>query len=279
MSASVGPSASQGELDLFALLRELESSNPHKPRIGESGTRLQDIVSLGQYAHVDHSDSNVVAISPRDRAPVQVLSRFLGMLGPQGPLPLHTAYEAVHWQNMRDEAFVRFLDIFNNRFQQLFFRAWANARPIVQADRPDDNQFRSYLGAPIGIGTHAMRNRDGLGDYTKLALAGLLSPSVKSASRLETMLAWLFKAKVNVQQFVGVWLPLEPTERAVLKPQSCALGVDSIIGKSAYSLNDKFRIRFLARDLQEFEALAAARPVFPHHGGCCPLLSGRDVYL
>ena len=37
---------------------------------------------------------------------------------------------------MRDDAFPRFLDILNHRFLQLFFRAWADARPVAQHDRP-----------------------------------------------------------------------------------------------------------------------------------------------
>lgn len=253
MSENSGASMSDESVDLFSLLRRLERAKPHLPRIGESSTRKQDIAILGQPAYVDHSVQNVDEV--KGGAQPRVLSRFMGLLGPQGALPLHTSYEAVHWQNMRDEAFVRFLDIFNNRFQQLFYRAWANARPIVQADRPSDNQFRSYLGSSLGIGTMALRQRDRLNDYTKMALAGLLAPAAKSASRLEHMLTWLFKARVNVQQFLGVWLPLEQSERAVLQRGSCSLGVDSIIGKSAFSVSDKFRIRFEARDLKEFESL------------------------
>ncbi|MGH6644616.1 MAG: type VI secretion system baseplate subunit TssG, partial [Bradyrhizobium sp.] len=49
------------------------------------------------------------------------------------------------------------------------------------------------------------------------------------------------------------WLPLEQREQAVLAAGSCALGVDSIIGRSAYSLKDKFRIRLEVKDLNELE--------------------------
>ena len=253
MSAADGRDAEPGGFDFLDLLRGLERRSQAKPRIGESGTLSEDIVSLGQQPHIDHSDSNVSGIATLGDGRTRVESRFLGLLGPQGALPLHTSYEATHWANMRDPAFARFLDIFNNRFQQLFFRAWANARPAVQADRPAENQFLTYLGAMIGIGTPAMRHRDGLPDFSKIAVAGLLSPTVKSAARLEGFLGWLFKAKVAVQQFVGVWLPLEVGEQAVLASGSCNLGGDSIIGKSAFSLRDKFRVRLEVTDLAEFE--------------------------
>jgi type VI secretion system protein ImpH len=239
--------------DFLDLMRRLEHGCPHKPRISESGTRSEDVVTLGQLPHIEFSDSNVAVVEDRGDGRMMVLTRFLGLLGPQGALPLHTTYEAVHWQNMRDPAFARFLDIFNNRFQQLFFRAWANSRPVVQADRPRDNQFATYVGAMIGIGTQPLRQRDSVHDFTKFALAGLLGPGVKSAARVENMLAWMFKVKVTVQQFTGVWLPLEKQDQSALAKGNCSLGVDSLIGKSAFSLSDKFRIRLQVRDLAEFE--------------------------
>jgi type VI secretion system protein ImpH len=242
-----------GGYDFLDLMRRLEHLAGAKPRIGESGSSAEAVTALGQRPHIDFADSNVSRIDTRADGTFEIESRFLGMLGPQGALPLHTTYEATHWANMRDVAFARFLDIFNNRFQQLFFRAWANARPAVQADRPGENQFLTYIGAMIGIGTPSMRGRGQLHEFSKLALAGLMAPSVKSASRIEGMLGWLFNANVKVQEFVGVWLPLEQREQAVLAAGSCALGVDSIIGRSAYSLKDKFRIRLEVGDLNELE--------------------------
>jgi type VI secretion system protein ImpH len=246
-------SDSPGSIDFLNLMRTLESSNSQKPRIGESHTYAEDIVSLGQLPYVEFADTNVAQFVEKENGLNLVLTRFLGLLGPQGALPLHTTYEATHWLNMRDPAFARFLDVFNNRFQQLFFRVWANARPAVQADRPRDNQFVNYIGSMIGIGTASLRQRDSLHDFTKLAIAGLISPSVKSAARVENMLTWLFKAKVAVQQFIGVWLPLDEQEQAVLAKGNCSLGVDSLIGKSAFSLRDKFRVRLEVLDLKEFE--------------------------
>ena len=240
--------------DFLDLMREIERNRPDKPRIGSSGSRNEDIVSLGQEPHVDFSRFNVVSVTETKDGKPLVLSRFLGLLGPQGALPLHTTYETAHWNNMRDPAFARFLDVFNHRFLQLFYRAWANARPSVQADRPRDNQFVLYIGAMIGIGTPATQKRGAMQDFNKLALTGLLAPATKSASRLENMIAWMFKVRVAVEQFTGVWLPLEKDEQSVLSKGRCGLGVDSLIGRSAFSLQDKFRIKIAVQSLAEFEA-------------------------
>ena len=240
--------------DFLDLMRQLERANPDQPRIGLSGSHQQEIVLLRQEPHVDFSDTNVTGVEQSSDGKPTVTSRFLGLMGPQGALPLHTTYETRQWLEMRDPSFARFADIFNNRFLQLFYRAWANARPAVQADRPKDNQFKVYLGSAIGIATAPTQNRDSIHDFTKLALAGLLSPSVKSASRLEGMLAWLFKAAVSVEQFVGSWLPLDTEEQSVLSKGKCSLGTDSLIGKSAFSLHDTFRIKIEVKNLEEFES-------------------------
>ena len=58
------------------------------------------------------------------------------MFGPQGALPLTTTDEAYSWLRARDDAFARFVDIFQGRFLALFFRAWADARPIAQERSP-----------------------------------------------------------------------------------------------------------------------------------------------
>ena len=70
--------------------------------------------------------------------------RFLGLLGPQGALPLAITEEAYGWSLAGDDAFPRFLDVFNNRFLQLFYRAWADARPIAQHERPEDDRFAAF---------------------------------------------------------------------------------------------------------------------------------------
>src|SRR6478609_2460492 len=67
---------------------------------------------------------------------------FGGMFGPQGPLPLHlTEYARDRIINSADPTFARFLDIFHHRMLSLVYRAWADAQPTVQFDRPESDRF------------------------------------------------------------------------------------------------------------------------------------------
>jgi type VI secretion system protein ImpH len=58
---------------------------------------------------------------------------------------------------------------------------------------------------------------------------------------------------VEVNEFIGMWLVIEPGDRLKLGGAGSGLGRDAIIGSSTYSIGDKFRIEIFAKDLDEFE--------------------------
>jgi type VI secretion system protein ImpH len=241
------------QLSFFDVLRKLERTTQGKPRIGNSSNHDEDIVVLGQMPYVEFPDSNVAYFAMDAQGRYHVHSKFLGMLGPQGALPLAQTYEARHWIDMRDPAFARFLDLFNNRFLQLFFRAWADARPCAQFDRPEEDRFSAFVGAAIGMATPAFCNRSRVNDFVLLSTAGLLSSAVKSASRLESLLQHVFKTDAEIEQFSGMWLPLERIDQTSLGGLNALLGDSALLGSAVYSLQDKFRIRITAKTLKGFE--------------------------
>jgi type VI secretion system protein ImpH len=202
--------------DFFALLRHLERTFKDKPRIGDSVTARDEFVRFGQNPFMEFPASNVVWAGQDEEKPLKVFVRHLGMLGPQGPLPLATTEEAYHYALAEDEAFPRFLDLFNHRFIQLFFRAWADSRPIAQHDRSDADRFVAYVGSAVGIGSRPYHNLDSLPDGAKLSFAGLLGAQAKSASRLAAAIRGIFSVKAEVEEFVGSRLVFDTAEWTLL---------------------------------------------------------------
>ena len=239
--------------DFFTVLRHLERSFADKPRIGDSSSRSEDYVALGQDPFMDFPPSNVGRVDHDTQGRLRLFTKFLGLLGPQGALPVSTTEEAYGWALERDDAFPRFLDLINHRFLQLFFRAWADARPIAQHDRPESDRFHDYLGSMLGIGSARFRDLDSVADIGKLAFAGLLVSHVKSASRLSSFISGLFGVKVEIDQFVGNYVAIDEGERTLMGKKNSALGQDMLVGGGVYSVEDKIRIRIYARDLAEFE--------------------------
>ena len=239
--------------DLLSVLRRLERENPDKPRIGEARRLADEFVEIAQNPYLEFPDSNLEAAQVDPDGRMLLKARFLGMFGPQGALPLTTTEESYLWLLERDDAFPRFVDIFQRRFLALFFRAWADARPIAQNDRPQEDRFRAYIGSMIGVGTPPYRGVDSLSDFAKMEYAGLLAPRVKSAARLRAFLTGLFAARVEIDEFVGVWLTLDPGERSRLGKRASGLGGDCMLGASMFSVSDKFRIRVFVRDFEQYQ--------------------------
>lgn len=257
--------------DFFAVLRWLERTHPGYPRIGDAASLREEFAMLGQDPFMDFPASTLAAFEAEGNGPARIKAKFLGLLGPQGALPLATTEEAYGWFLARDDAFPRFLDIINHRFLQLFFRAWADARPIAQHDRPDEDRFETYVGAPIGLGSPIFRGLDTVPDRGKLAYAGLLGARAKSASRLCAFISGHFGVRAEIDEFIGSRLVLDPGDRSRLG--ACALGADTLVGASFYSVQDKFRIRIYVADM------AAYRRFLPQGDRCEPLADMVFFYI
>ena len=234
------------------MLRQIERANAGKPRIGDSATRRDEYVDLGQDPYLEFPASNLASVAEREGR-LKIIVKFLGLLGPQGALPLPTTDESLGWLLMRDDAFPRFLDLFNGRFLQLFFRAWSNSRPIGQHDRPSQDRFIAYIGSVIGLGTKPYSNLDSIPDIAKLEYAGLLAPKAKCASRLGRFLRGMFGVKVEIDEFVGSWLAFDPDDRTAIGRKHAALGKDMLLGSSVFSVEDKIRIRLYVKNFAQYE--------------------------
>ena len=258
--------------DFFTVMRRLERTNPHRPRIGDSSARREEYVQLGQDPYLDFPASNLSRVVGGDQR-LKVFVKFLGLLGPQGALPLTTTEESLLWFLMNDEAFPRFLDLFNHRFIQLFFRAWADSRPIAQHDRPKDDRFIAYIGSMIGIGTLPHRDLDAVPDPAKLAFAGLIAPQAKSASRLKGFISGLFGVRVEIDEFVGMWLTFDPSDQSRLGQSNSGLGTNLSVGASIFSVQDKIRIRIYTKNMAQYQRF------LPTGDLCEPLADAVFFYI
>ena len=195
---------------------------------------------------------------PAGGRPGRMEVRFFGLLGPNGPLPLHlTEYARSRLLNAGDATFVRFLDTFNHRFLLLFYRAWAQARPTVSLDRPDDDRFTIYVGSFEGLAGSKMRERDEIGDFAKLFFAGLLGRQVRNRDGLVALLASYFRLPVRVEEFAGHWMRLPVRDQTSLSSggdTSAQLGGGAVLGARVWDRQHKFRIWLGPLSLAQYEA-------------------------
>ncbi|HLW89977.1 MAG TPA: type VI secretion system baseplate subunit TssG [Roseiarcus sp.] len=238
--------------DLLDALRRFERDNPGRPRIGDARTLADEYVAITQNPYMEFPASTLEGAEREPSGRMRLVARFLGMFGPQGALPLTTTEETYHWLLERDDAFPRFADIFQRRFLALFFRAWADPRPIAQHDRPAADRFIAYIGSMIGVGTPPYRGVDSLPDFAKMEFSGLIAPKAKSGARLRRMIAGMFGVKVEIDEFVGAWLAMEKGERSMLGAARSAIGRDCIVGSMVFSVSEKFRIRIFVKNFAQY---------------------------
>ncbi len=178
----------------FQALRLIECLYRDAPRLGTSRRPADDPIRLAQEPAMSFESASLTAFAPQaDGKPHRLTVRLFGLLGPNGPLPLHlTEYAQERLQKHKDPTFVRFLDIFHHRMMSLFYRAWANNEPTVSFDRPESDRFADYVGALAGLGMATLRERDDISDLTKLYFCGHLACQTKCPEGLEAIIIGLF---------------------------------------------------------------------------------------
>lgn len=222
------------------------------PRIGENANIQSEYLRMHQLPHFAFPDSNCAKAVNKEGA-LNLWIKFMGLTGPQGAMPLTVTEEAYDYSRAGEHAFAEFLDLFNNRFIQLFFRAWANSRPVVHRDRPSEDRFERYVGSILGLGVDSLRNRDSVSDLLKIGFAGLLAPQARSASRLRGMLISVFGLDVEIEEFIGMRLVFESDQVSRLGQAFNTLGSNLLLGQGLYSVQDKIRLRIYANKLEEYE--------------------------
>ncbi|HTE39755.1 MAG TPA: type VI secretion system baseplate subunit TssG [Steroidobacteraceae bacterium] len=241
---------------LFAALRLIERTYRNSPRLGESRRAAHEPVRLAQPPHLSFAPSDVVTFADGEEGSKPLLEAYsFGMFGPNGALPLHLteiAYERRRQYN--DPAINDFLNFFQHRLIALFYRAWADADPVTNFDRPETDRFRLYMGALIGLGPPTSRARDGVVDFAKLSRAAQFGAQTRSGRGLESILADYFGVALQVHSFVGAWMDIPPEARSALggNPETAGLGTSMTLGSTSWQSQHKFEVQIGPVSLANF---------------------------
>lgn len=254
--------------DYFALMRRLEALAAPAPRWGHALLPSAEPVRVGQEPTLSFAPASLSRFeSATAHGPARLRQQFFGYLGPNGPLPVHLSdFIRERSINHGDPTWLAFLDSFAHRFSLYFYRAWAQARPAVGMDRPEEDGFRRRVGALLGVGTAARTQRDEIHDDARLYFSGWLARSVHNAEGVESVLGRYFDIPVRLEPWVGHWmrLPTQELTRLGRGEAACSLGGGAMLGRRAWDRQHRVRLHVgplsLAR-YREFLPDGAARPV------------------
>lgn len=247
--------------DFFQAARRLDSARPTGDRIGATTRLHDDPVRFAQRVSMAFAPSTIASFTQgKGDTPHRMEVNFFGLLGPNGPMPLHiTEYIHEREHNMHDRTLARFMDVFHHRMIAMFYRAWAVNQATASFDRtmydPLSDRIGSYVGALGGYGTPALRGRDRVHDLAKLHYVGRLALQSKNAGGLEAIVSDFFKVKAKVIEFVGHWmdLPADSVCKLGASPRTGLLGSTAVVGSRIWEVQQKFRIRLGPVSLPVYE--------------------------
>ncbi len=241
---------------LFNALRRLEAEHAGRPRLGESVRAVDDPVRLSQEPSLAFAPATLASFKPgKIEGRPQLAVFFTGLFGPNGPLPHHlTEFARDRERNLGDATFRRFADIFHHRILSLFYRAWANAQPVVEYDRPDRDRFSGYVGSLFG-----MLGEETLGDpvavRSRLHYSGLLGSGTRHADGLSRILESYLRVPCRIEEFIGQWVPLETSNVWELGSRNGALGSSTMLGTRVWVTNQKIRIMLGPMPFKDYQRL------------------------
>ncbi|MBZ9794824.1 type VI secretion system baseplate subunit TssG [Mesorhizobium sp. ES1-4] len=247
--------------DFFELLRRLEQ---RRGLFGYSGTADREPARLGQHVRLAFSARDVVKFQEaRDKTPARVTVANLGLLGPEGPMPLHLTrwvldrlsqrwFTGAEAEQTSDTTFVDFVNILQHRMIALYYRAWADAHPAVQVERAVGGRVRAMLQTMAGIGLPGTEDPEL--DAVRLRQAGSLASQIDGPERLTLFLADAFRVPVQLKEFVAAWMTIPAALQTRLAKAHAVLGRGATIGPRVFSRQSRIELRVGPLGLEDFKA-------------------------
>lgn len=244
------------KFDFFQAVRRIECTRPDLPRVGQSQRIKEDSLRFCQEVSLAFAPSTIARyVFSSGVRPPRLYVYFLGLLGPNGPMPLHmTDFVRERIKHHQDHTLARFLDIFHHRLISMFYRAWACNQITVSFDRRRDDRFAVYLGSLFGIGMSSCRNRDAVPDIAKLHYSGRLACAARHPEGLRAIASDYFGFPAEIEEFVGEWIGLPPQYCCRLgdSRESGVVGSTVIVGSRVWQCQHKFRLTFGPMRLRDY---------------------------
>ena len=246
-----------GSFDFHVALRRFEASLPDRPRLGEAVRPADEPLRVGQTPSSSFEPTAVADFFPEtETRSARLFVSFLGLWGPNGPLPSHlTEYASERSRHAGDETLTRFVDIFHHRMLLIFHRAWAKTQPTVGMDRDAADRFAAYVGSFLGVGLRSAMGRDRFPDRAKLFYAGRFAGATRNAEGLAEIIGDYFALPTAIEEFVGEWmeLPVDGRWELGVSPATGTLGRTAVLGARVWSRSQKFRIVMGPLSREDFE--------------------------
>lgn len=250
--------------DFFQAVRLLERIRPDRAAVGHLGPPAREVVRFLTHLSLSFPASAVARLEESPDAPPAMTVNFFGLTGPSGVLPHVYTELMIDRARQGDTTLAAFLNLFNHRLVSLFYRAWKKHRFFVGHQSSGEDLLARGLFELIGLGPASLRNRHEFPDHALLPYAGFFAQRHRPAIVLESLLQDYFDLPIEVHQFVGRWLQLDPSDRSTIggSGKHNGLGTSMMLGTRVWDEQSSIRLRVGPLAFDRFRRLLPDGPDF-----------------
>jgi len=279
--------ATPHEFDFFGLVRTMDALHPERDATGRGLKCASEELRFGNEPapfFATSTLSSVTNFQVREDGPtrLRVLSFFMGLTGPNGPLPLRLTefvYRRLHGiadseddsdetgrfktgGSRPDNTFAAFLNLFEHRLISLLYRAWADVRKTVDYDRPDGRRFHWMFGSLHGEGAVPIRT-EAITLDDRNYFCGHLGRRARNSEGLARILSDFFETPVAIRENVGNWLDLPPNGLCRLgeERETGIVGHGLVVGSRYWDCQLRYRITIGPMRFTDYERFFVPDPV------------------
>jgi type VI secretion system protein ImpH len=230
------------------LLRTLAAGEPAMPLVGKAQRPQQESFRLGQQASLAFAPRELarvdVQLDSRGKARAHLKLFGLGMLGPNGALPIHvTELVRERVEAKRDNTLADFLDLFHHRAFSHIYRAWAQSQSAAGLDRAGEETFTPYIARLAGDEPSEVQG-SALPPHARWASSAHRVRAARNPEGLVSTLARFFGVPVRLREYMLQWMPIEQQDQCLLgtpRPSSI-LGEGAMAGEVVPDRQSRFRL-------------------------------------
>jgi type VI secretion system protein ImpH len=299
----------RGSATLWGVMRLLQAAQPGAGRIGSDAPFETDPVRLNQGLILGFTGLEVADVRPpggtrrtepmapsvltgaAPRSPsgdrprrVTVVQNAVGLLGPNGPMPLVWTHYVRSLPNTRSvrarDSFLAFLNVLQRRQLTLLYRAWSDARPETAFDVVGEARVRhpvaDRLRALAGLAHAGLDAADSVPHDFKLAFASAFARRVRSPVALQAMLAQFLGEPVRIEEFSARWLDIPTDQQSRLGWRFATLGADAVAGHRTWDCSTCFDVVIGPLSATRYRSLLPGTPGWTEVQDLVALYSGPE---
>lgn len=244
------------------LLQRIEA--PRKP-VGYFVTPQGETIRFVSRTSLEFPASEIHKTRRLETGQLEMMVEFMGLNAAISVMPAPYTELLIARAREKDYAMEEFFNIFNHRMISFHYRGWEKYRFFVEYERTGEDRLSEKLYDIIGLGTNALRGRQGFPDPAYLNYIGLLGKHVRTASNLEQLLEDYFEVPAKITQFAGAWRKLRRDDQTWMLGKGGPnerLGVGTIAGDEVYDHHGRIGIALGPMRFEKYRSLLPGQSAY-----------------